>query len=88
MKRVELWDKINADEKICDTLFYLRERWQDEKEYEDINDYLEVIKKLVPQATKIYKRPFGVLCACSDGNVKVSVKAKGNALQLCAESVK
>jgi hypothetical protein len=37
-------------------------RWLDEKDYEDINDYLVVIKKEVPSniiISKMNKRPFG-----------------------------
>lgn len=37
-------------------------RWQDEKEYEDINDYAEPIKAHLPQGfvlEKMTKRPFG-----------------------------
>ena len=37
-------------------------RWQDEKEYEDIKDYAEVIKKKLPEGfemTQMLKSPFG-----------------------------
>ncbi len=37
-------------------------RYQGEKDYEDINDYMEVIKKNVPSniiVSKMNKRPFG-----------------------------
>ena len=60
MKAQELWNKIN--DKNADLLFYLRERWQDEKKYEDINDYLHRIQQDIPEAYKITKRPFGIVC--------------------------
>jgi hypothetical protein len=44
------------------TVIYLADRWQDEKEYENIADYGEVIKKELPEGftfLKMNKRPFG-----------------------------
>ena len=49
--------------KVADTVTSLYERWLDEKEYEDINDYkapIEAIaKKFDVQILKMTKRPFG-----------------------------
>lgn len=64
-------EKINAilyNDNITDAITYLYDRWQEEKEYEKINDYgiaiVSAINKEMPilkasciQATK---RPFGV----------------------------
>ena len=47
---------------ILDRLEYLHDRWQDEKEYEDWNDYVDAMQKLTPTSTtfmKATKRPFG-----------------------------
>lgn len=76
----ELWAKINKDN--ADLLCDLWERWQDEKEYEDIQDYLTVIQKHIPEAYKITKRPFGVHCKCDDGEIHVQVKRDGRYLKL------
>ena len=76
----KLWEKINKEN--ADLLCDLWERWQDEKEYEDIQDYLEVIQKHIPEAYKITKRPFGVHCKCDDGEIHVQVKREGNYLKL------
>lgn len=78
----ELWEKVNKTEKIANLLIYSRERWQDEKEYEDIADYLVEIQKAIPEAYKIYKRPFGVDCMCSDGVLNISVVVEGKYLKL------
>ena len=86
MKAQELWSKIN--DKNADLLFYLRERWQDEKEYEDINDYLHRIQQDIPEAYKITKRPFGIVCRCSDVDLSVSVVSKGQYLQLVPKAIK
>lgn len=45
-----LQDLLTTDngEKVAriETLFYLEDRWQDEKEYEDFAEYIKVAKKL------------------------------------------
>lgn len=86
MTKQELWEKINNEN--AELLCNLRERWSDEHEYEDINDYLDVIKNHIPEAFKIYKRPFGIDCQTDDGVLNVSVKVKGNYMQLVAKDKK
>lgn len=81
----ELWEQINNN--YSDLLFNLYERWQEEKEYEDINEYLKVIQRYIPQAFKITKRPFAITCRCSDGNMQVSVKRVGNYVKLFGKNV-
>lgn len=77
-------DRLNSPEdKAFDVLVYLYERWQDEKEYEDIGEYLQVIKQYIPEATKMYKRPFGVACEVADGVfLHVSIQRSGNRLAM------
>ena len=86
MNTQELWKKINDEN--ADLLFYLRERWQDEREYEDINDYLHRIQQDIPEAYKITKRPFSIVCRCSDADLSVSVVSKGRYLQLVQKAIK
>jgi hypothetical protein len=64
--------KINAlNDGICDTLCSLYSRWQEEKEYEDWDDYISVMKKKFEtlivdnnMTNAVYyscgKRPFGL----------------------------
>ena len=40
-----LWHSIESDPKRLDYVYYLKSRWQDEKEYEDFADYVEQFKK-------------------------------------------
>lgn len=86
MKKVELWNKINKEEngKIGSFILDLYERWEEEKAYEDINDYLTAFQKYVPEAVKAQERPFGFICSCEDGNLFVFVKKEGNYIQLKA----
>jgi len=85
MTRQEIWTAINTD-KTSAFLFSLYERWQDEKDYEDIADYLTAFQKSIPQAYAMTKRPFGVKCKGSDGNIHAFVKRKGNIIQLSAKN--
>lgn len=78
----ELFKSI--DNTRAELLCGLWERWQDEKDYEDINDYLAVIQKYIPSAYKMSKKPFGVLCKCDDGDLHIQVKRKGNCLGVSA----
>lgn len=80
----EVWKKTN-EEKVAKFICYLWERWQDEHEYEDINDYLKAIQSYIPEASKMMKRPFGFAAKCDDGDLKVCVRLKGNYLQFNAE---
>lgn len=51
-------------------------RWQDEKEYEDINDYGKVIAEKFPEGwtlLKSNKRPFGVTVKIEAEEWKISV---------------
>ena len=86
MTKQEIWAAIN-EEKTSNFFFSLYERWQDEKEYEDIADYLKAIQNSIPEAYSITKRPFGIKCKASDGNIHAFIKAKGNVIQLCAKNI-
>jgi|WetSurMetagenome_2_1015567.scaffolds.fasta_scaffold780850_2 hypothetical protein len=58
------------------------ERWLDEREYEDINEYLRVFKERVPDAIAVHKRPFGFTIKCDDGLVIIEVRSKGASIVL------
>lgn len=74
MKMVPMAHKINEDAGLVNSLFKLYERWLDERECEDINDYLEAVKKKIPEAIKATKKPFGFIIKCEDGNLHASIK--------------
>jgi len=85
MTRIELAKELNTQQTV--KLFAnLYSRWQCEKEFEDINDYLDVLKKTIPQAYKILKRPFSIICKCDDGDLQFGVKLKGKYLSLFAKN--
>lgn len=51
---------VNAS---ADRMCYLYDRWQDEYQYEDFNDYIDAMRKMLPDDFKFEgatRRPFGV----------------------------
>ena len=86
MTKKQIWDKAN-DDQFFNLFFNLYCRWQDEKEYEDIRDYLAVIKKKIPEARAMRKSPFGFIAEATDGKIRIFFKRKGHSIVLCAEYV-
>lgn len=77
MTGTELFEALMANDEHMDHFVYLYNRYQDEKEYEDINDYLASMKVILPTAFKMSKRPFGVTCRCDDGKIKIWLAKQG-----------
>ena len=84
MKMRDVWGKVNVP-KNAELICYLWERWQDEHEYEDFNDYFKAVKECIPEITKMTKRPFGFKAECSDGVLTVTVRCEGDYLAFDAE---
>lgn len=84
---------ICNNEETLVTLVNLRGRWEEEKDYEDFNDYVEVMRNL--RFIKLTncpviggtKRPFGVKLQCGDGVLHMFVKTVGNTYQLAAKII-
>lgn len=74
-------------EKHIEHFIYLYERWQDEKKYEDFNDYIESMKLRVPGLCGMTQRPFAFYVPCSDETLKVSLKASTKNIQLIFEII-
>ena len=86
MNTKEQWKIIS--EEVAKDLVYLYDRWQDECEYEDINDYLQAIKKHVPNAYEVTTEPFGFKAKCDDGILKVWLSEEGDYVEFHAEFIK
>lgn len=86
MKKLDIWKKANESSNV-DLIVNLYCRWQDEKEYEDINDYLSAIARAIPEAYKIHKRPFGFTARAEDGDIKIFLKRKGSYVQICGQGL-
>jgi hypothetical protein len=72
---------IFESKKLEDALCNLYSRWMDERAYENINDYGNVMKPLVEQhgATfvKATKRPFGFICSIKEVHYAFELTTKG-----------
>lgn len=72
---LKLWNDLT------DLMFNLYSRWQDEKEYENINDYAEPIKPKVEaiggKFIRMNKRPFGFDYQLNGVTYKILVKSTG-----------
>ena len=85
---------INNTE-IVNVMYNLYDRWRDESEYEDINEYGKVIVSSIHahlphldvKLIGSTKRPFGVKLQVGDKKVHVFTRIKGSYVQLCAKSV-
>lgn len=67
---------------------YLHERWQDEKEYEDFNEYVKAMMKSMPEGATLvkgHKRPFGVTFNYGGNEVQISLKRKDGYCSLVAK---
>ena len=83
---------IINNEKVGNTFFNLYDRWRDESEYEDINEYGKVISNVIAKEFPNYnvkliqstKRPFGVKIKVLDlYNIHIYAKLKGRYISLC-----
>lgn len=74
---------------VGSSLISLRDRWADEKEYEDIKDYQEVVQKLIVNypILKMSKAPFGFVINVQGRKIHFFVKVKGNQGWVSAKSV-
>jgi len=69
---------------LVDKLCYLKDRWQDEHEFEDFNEYINAIKPVIPESftfVKLVKRPWSLSVTTTDKRFKGAVfmvAIKGN----------
>lgn len=84
MKAQDQWKNINHEDEGNKALLLidLYERWEDEYEYEDLDDYLAVIKHHIPDAYEITEEPFGIKIKCDDGILAIRVIDDGEHLKL------
>lgn len=91
-------EKINNivnNEKLSNVLFNLYCRWQDERDYEDIEEYGKVIGSVMEKefptygikVTKASKRPFGVKIEMGGYNFHIFLKFRGNYMSVCAKKL-
>ena len=63
-QRIQAANDLFAKHEIL--LCNLADRWHDEQEYEDFEDYKKLLIKNIPNVLKVTKRPFGVIVRVAD----------------------
>ena len=92
---MEQISNIVNNESVANTFMRLYDRWQDEKEYEDIKEYGKVLADTIAKQFPTYnvslikatKRPFGVQIKVCEANIHVWVKIKGRYASICAKRI-
>lgn len=90
MNTVEKIRNIVNNKSVGNVMFNLYDRWHDESDYEDINEYGEFITKVIREQFPQYgvtllsstKKPFGVKVNIDGYKIHIYVKIKGNYLVL------
>ena len=86
-------EKLVNSKSIFNTFINLYYRWGDEREYEDFNDYVSVMRKVVEDvigsvnSIKGTKRPFGVCFKKDNKEYKLFLKFKGRYANLAASCI-
>jgi hypothetical protein len=84
-----LRDLLNVEtpdhQSFRDTIWYLADRWEREKEYERIEDYASPLRHSIPtnqrhrvRVLKMYKRPFGCLLEIDNSAYRFVIKCYRN----------
>lgn len=87
--------EIINNKAIGNVMYNLYDRWRDESEYEDINEYGKAIVNSIHvhlphldvKLIGVTKRPFGVKLQVGGEKVHIFTRIKSNYVQLCAKSV-
>lgn len=79
MKPEERKNIINIinDTSVLERFNYLSERWRDEREHEDFNDYIDAMMKMMPVGSELIKgtkRPFGVIFKYGGDTIQFYIK--------------
>ena len=90
MDAVEKIRNIVNNKSVGNTIFNLYDRWRDESDYEDINEYGKFITKVINEQFPQYgvtlvsssKKPFGVKVNIDGRKFHIYTKIKGNYLVL------
>lgn len=90
MTTIEKLTAIVNDEKVDNCFFNLYDRWRDESEYEDINQYGDAIIKTINEQFPRFgvslvastKRPFGAKINLDGQKFHIKIKLKGGYVTL------
>lgn len=91
MNNAEFINKVIYNKEVSNIFANLWDRWQDEKEYEDINEYGKVLHGAINKVDecmlfKATKKPFGVKVYRAGQLIHFFMKRKGSYLVMCAKA--
>ncbi len=91
MNNSQFINKVIYNANVTNTFANLWDRWQDEKDYEDINEYAKVLHGAINEIGecmlfKATKKPFGVKVYRAGQLIHFYMKLKGSFLVMCSET--
>ena len=82
----EAWERIKDEHISC--LMNLYERWQDECEYEDFEEYRAVAFENCPGLTQLWASPFRAEYAAADGKLVLRFRIVEDCIEVAADITK
>ena len=64
--------QMDRDAKFKRFLNHLAARWADEGDFEDLNDYIEVVRNSRPEVVKVLEEPFRVVFEAEGGFIEAT----------------
>ncbi len=83
---VEVWERVQDTQ--IPFLISLYERWQEEHEYEDFNDYRAAAFESCPGLTQLWERPFRAEYAAADGKLVLRFRLNDEGIEVAADITK
>ena len=82
----QLWERVQDAQ--LSFLMNLYERWQDEHEYEDFNDYRVAAFESCPGLTALWTQPFRAEYAAADGTLVLRFRFSDEGIEVAADITK
>ena len=81
-----IWERVQETQ--IPFLMNLYNRWQEEHEYEDFNDYRAAAFESCPGLTQLWERPFRAEYAAADGKLVLRFRLTDEGIEVAADITK
>ena len=81
-----IWERVQDTQ--VPFLMSLYERWQEEREYEDFNDYRAAAFESCPGLTQLWERPIRAVYAAADGKLVLRFRLTNEGIEVAADITK
>ena len=81
-----IWERVQDTQ--IPFLMRLYDRWQEEHEYEDFNDYRAAALERCPGLTQLWERPFRAEYAAADGKLVLRFRLTDEGIEVAADITK